>query len=70
MDITKDPRLPRAALFHIRLSRGKWMVAKFRLANAHQIFLGPFSVSIRAPWLQAPAEAHLALHAASIGTVR
>src|SRR4051812_44291377 len=65
IDITQDPRLPKAGLLHVRLSRGKWMLAKFRLANAHQIFLGPFSIVIRAPWLEAPARAHLALYAAS-----
>lgn len=60
-DVTKDDRLPRAALLHVRLSRGRWMIARFRLSNAHQIFFGPFSICIRAPWLEGPARAHLAL---------
>jgi len=63
MDIIKDPRLPKAPLFEIRRSRGKWMMARFRLANSHQIFLGPFSIGIRASWLEAPARLHLSLFA-------
>lgn len=62
-DVTKDPRLPKAPLFLISLSHGRWMLAKFRNANAHQLFVGPFSICIRAPWLVEPAKAHLALRA-------
>lgn len=43
--------LPKAPLFNITLPHGKWMLARFRNANAHQIFIGPFSICIRAPWL-------------------
>lgn len=64
-DITRDPRLPKAGLFEARLSRGRWMLARFRLSNAHLFFVGPFQIFIRAPWLEAPAKAHLALYASS-----
>lgn len=45
-------RLPRAPLFRIARSHGKWMLARFRIANAHEIFVGPFNICIRAPWLE------------------
>lgn len=55
----KHPLLPKAPL--IRFERqpktfcGKRFYARFRLANCWMFYCGYFSVTIRAPWLTAPA---------------
>lgn len=55
--------LPKAQLFYIRwrrtttISRGhpRIMWAKFRLANAMFVWLGPLEIGWRMPWLYRPA---------------
>jgi hypothetical protein len=51
-------RLPKARLIEVQWTKGYSYFAKFRLANAWRIQIGPVCVMTRAPWLEHVARVH------------
>ena len=50
-------RLPKAKLFHVEWTPRHSYLAKFRLANAMRVQLGPVCLVWRMPWLEHSAKA-------------